>query len=277
MTETAVLPKTETVTSKDGTTIAFERQGAGPVIIVVDGAMCFREFGPARPFADAVAKAGGGFTVVCYDRRGRGGSGNTLPYAPEREVEDLTAVIDATGGDVFMLGFSSGAALAYETAASGASVKKVLGYEAPYVAENDPKHRETDHLAHLNALLADDSDKGRGKAVDYFMTTMVGGPAFMPLMMRLMGKVFRQLKGIAHTIPYDTQVVNRDFTVPRDRFARIHVPVLVAIGGKAKPNMVAAQDAVHAAISGSELRVLPGQTHQVSNDAIVPLAKEFFG
>jgi pimeloyl-ACP methyl ester carboxylesterase len=276
MTQTAVLPKTETVTSQDGTTIAFERHGAGPVIIVVDGAMCFREFGPARPFADAVAKAGGGYTVICYDRRGRGGSGNTLPYGPEREVEDLTAVIDAVGGDVFLLGFSSGAALAYETAASGASVKKVLGYEAPYLAE-DPKYTRADHLAHLNGLLADDSDKGRGKAIDYFMTTMVGGPFFMPIMMRMMVKVFAQLKSIAHTLPYDTQVLDRTFTVPRERFARIQVPVLVGVGGKAKPSMVAAEKAVHAAIAGSELRVLPGQTHQVSNDAIVPLAKEFFG
>ncbi len=164
----------------------------------------------------------------------------------QREVEDLTAVIDAVGGDVYLLGFSSGAGLAYETAASGASVKKVIGYEAPYVAEDDPKHRATDHLAHLKGLLADDSDKGRGKAVDYFMTTMVGGPFFMPVMMRMMGKVFAQLKAVAHTLPYDTQVMNSDFTVPRDRLAKIRVPVLVGVGGKAKPNMVAAEGAVHA-------------------------------
>lgn len=268
--------RTETVTSADGTMIAFERHGAGPVIVVVDGAMCFREFGPARPFAEAVGAAGGGYTVVCYNRRGRGESGNTLPYSPEREVEDLTAVIDAVGGDAYLIGFSSGAGLAYETAASGASVRKVLGYEAPYLATADPKHRQVDHLARLNQLLADGSDKGRGKALDYFMTTMVGGPFFMPAMMRLMGRVFRQLKTVAPTLPYDTQVMNRDFTVPVERIGRIHVPALVVYGGKAKPNMVAAQQAVHAAIAGSALRMLPGQTHQVSNDAIVPLAKEFF-
>ena len=103
------------------------------------------------------------YTVVGYDRRGRGASGDTLPYSVQREVEDLTAVIDAVGGDVYLLGFSSGAGLAYETAASGASVKKVIGYEAPYVAEDDPKHRAADHLAHLQGLLADDSDKGRAR------------------------------------------------------------------------------------------------------------------
>lgn len=271
MAETAVLPETETVTSKDGTTIAFERHGEGPVILVVDGAMCYREFGPARPFASAIS----GYTVVCYDRRGRGASGDTQPYAPQREIEDLLAVIEATGAD-YLLGFSSGAGLAYETAAAGAPVKKVLGYEAPYVAENDPKHQAADHLAHLNGLLADDSDKGRGKALDYFMTTMVGGPAFMPIMMRLMGKVFRQLKAVAHTLPYDTQVMNSTFTVPRERLSKIAVPTLIAYGGKAKPNMVAAQEALHATIPNSELKMLPGQTHQVSNDAIVPVAAAFF-
>ena len=116
------------------------------------------------------------------------------------------------------------------------------------MAEDDEKHRSADHLAHLNALLADDSDKGRGKAVDYFMTTMVGGPFFMPLMLRtVMAKYFPVFKGIAHTLPYDTQVVNSNFTVPRERFAKIHVPVLVGVGGKAKPNMVAAENAVNRA------------------------------
>lgn len=269
-------PKTEQVTSKDGTTIAFERHGSGPVLVVVDGALCSRDFGPGRPFAEAVTKDGGGYTVVCFDRRSRGDSGDTRPYAPEREVEDLTAVIDARGGDVFLLGFSSGAGLSYETAASGASVRKVFGYEAPYVAEDDAKHRAADHLAELNRLLADGSDKGRAKAIDYFMTTMVGGPFFMPLMLRtLMAKYFPSMKAIAHTLPYDTQVMNSNFLVPRERFATISVPVLVGLGGKAKPNMVAAEKAVHAAIPGSDLRVLPGQTHQVSNDAILPLVREF--
>lgn len=265
------LPATEIATSKDGTRIAYERHGSGQVLIVVDGAMCHREFGPARPLAADLD----GYSVVCYDRRGRGESGNTLPYDREREVEDLGAVIDAAGGDVYLVGFSSGAALAYETVAAGASIRKIVGYEAPYIAEQDPKHQSTDHRAKLTELLADDSDKGRGKAVDYFMTTMVGGPFFMPLMMRVMGKVFRQLKGVAHTLPYDTEVMNDNFTVPRDRFATIAVPVLVLVGGKAKPNMVAAEDAVHAAIAGSELDVLPGQTHQVSNAAVIPSIRRF--
>jgi pimeloyl-ACP methyl ester carboxylesterase len=277
MTETTEGPETERVTSKDGTTIVFERHGTGPVLIVVDGALCARHFGPGRPFAETVSKSGGGFTVVCYDRRGRGESGNTLPYAVEREVEDLSAVIDAVGGDAFLLGFSSGAALAYETTASGASVRRVFGYEAPYIAEEDAKHRAADHLARLNALLADGSDKGRGKAVDYFMTSMVGGPFFLPVLMRTaMAKYFPSMKAIAPTLPYDTKVMNSNFTVPRGRFAKIDVPVLVGVGGKAKPNMVAAENAVQASIPGSELRVLPGQTHQVSDAAILPLVREFF-
>ena len=109
------------------------------------------------------------------------------------------------------------------------------------------------------------------------MTTMVGGPFFMPVMMRMMGKVFAQLKAVAHTLPYDTQVMNSDFTVPHDRLSKIHVPVLVGVGGKAKPNMVAAERVpCTRSIPGSELRVLPGQTHQVSNEALLPIVKEFF-
>jgi len=121
---------TEYATSADGTRIAFERSGAGPVLVLVDGAFCYREFGPARDVATAMRDA---FTVVIYDRRGRGESGDTLPYAPEREFEDLRAVIDATGGDAFVMGQSSGAGLAYRAAAAGVPMRRLIGYEAPWV------------------------------------------------------------------------------------------------------------------------------------------------
>ncbi len=260
---------TLTTTSKDGTTIAYEKIGSGPALVLVDGAMCYREFGPCRSAAEYLADK---FTVYFYDRRGRGESGNTEPYAPEREYEDLAAVIDAAGGDAYVLGYSSGGALALQAAASGVPMKKLASYEAPYVGIT-AKHGVTpNYLDELNARLA----KGdNGGAVGYFMVDMVGGPAFLPLMMRLMPKVYRQLKAVAPTLPHDTRVMNT-FTVPKDLLARVTVPTLVMGGSKAKPNMVKAVQDVAAAVPGSVHKTLAGQTHQVSNEAIAPELVAFF-
>lgn len=261
---------TLTTTSKDGTTIAYEKLGSGPPLVLVDGAMCFREFGPCRSLAEELADR---FTVYFYDRRGRGESGNTLPYSPEREYEDLAAVIAAAGGDAFVHGFSSGAGLVLRAAASGVAMKKLSSYEAPFIGEVLVKGKPVDSLAELNTLLAKDDRAG---AVGFFMVKMVGGPAFLPLMMRLMPKVFRQLKGVAHTLPYDTQIMN-EFAVPTAELATITTPTLVMHGGKAKPNMVAAAESIAAAVPGSVHHVLPGQTHQVSNAALMPELVAFFG
>ena len=121
------------VRSKDGTTIAYERSGNGPALILVDGALCSRAFGPSPKLAPLLARH---FTVYAYDRRGRGQSGDTQPYSPAREVEDIAALIEAAGGSAFLLGLSSGGALALEAAASGLPVNKVVAYEPPYVDDS---------------------------------------------------------------------------------------------------------------------------------------------
>jgi pimeloyl-ACP methyl ester carboxylesterase len=259
---------TETTTSADGTAIAFERVGTGPAVVLVDGALCHRAFGPARPLAAALADR---FTVFAYDRRGRGESGNTLPYSPQREIEDLQAVIGAAGGDVYVYGISSGAALALEAAAAGVRMRRLATYEAPYVAARwkDPT---VDHLAHMKELVAADK---RGAAVSYFLVPMVGAPAFVPLMMRAMPKVWNQMKAVAPTLPYDLEVMG-SFTAPVERFGSIAVPTLVMVGGKSPQAMRDAQDAVGAAIPGSRFAVLDGQTHQVSEKAIAPQLEAFF-
>jgi pimeloyl-ACP methyl ester carboxylesterase len=265
----AATTTTLTTTSKDGTVIAYERVGTGPALVLVDGAMCYREFGPCRSLANHLADR---FTVTFYDRRGRGESGDTQPYAAEREYEDLAAVIAAAGGDAYVLGFSSGAALALQAAAAGVPMKKLASYEAPYVGMNLKKGVEPDYLAELNARLA----KGdRGGAVGYFMVDMVGGPAYLPLMMRLMPKIFAQLKAVAHTLAYDATVMG-GFTVPAATLARITVPTLVMGGSKAKPNMVAAVQGVADAVPGSVHKTLAGQTHQVRDEAIAPEIIGFF-
>ena len=257
---------TEFATSSDGTRIAYEKTGSGPALVLVDGAMCHREFGPCRSAAEYLAP---NFTVYFYDRRGRGESGDTAPYAPEREYDDLAAVIAATGETPFVLGYSSGGALALQAAASGVKMKKLASYEAPYVGMNPKKGN---YLEELTKRL----DKGdNGGAVGYFMVDMVGGPAFLPLMMRLMPKVFAQLKAVAPTLRYDAQVMDT-FTVPAPTLAKIAIPTLVMGGSKAKPNMVAAVNGVAAAVPGSVAKTLAGQTHQVKDEAIAPELVAFF-
>jgi len=128
----ATATATHTVTSKDGTIIAYETVGSGPALVLVDGALCYRDFGPCRSLANHLADR---FTVYFYDRRGRGESGDVQPYAPEREIEDLAAVISAAGGDAFVTGLSSGGGLALLAAASGVPMKKLASYEAPFVGQ----------------------------------------------------------------------------------------------------------------------------------------------
>ena len=158
------------VRSKDGTTIAYERSGSGPALILVDGALCSRAFGPSPKLAPLLARH---FTVYAYDRRGRGESGDTPPYSPEREVEDIAALIEAAGGSASLLGLSSGGALALEAAASGLPVDKVVAYEPPYVDDGGQRGGAA-HEGQLKRLLAGGD---RGGAVKYFMKDMVGAPA----------------------------------------------------------------------------------------------------
>lgn len=260
---------TESVQSTDGTTIAYERSGSGPALVLVDGALCSRQMGPGRDLATALADR---YTVFVYDRRGRGDSGNTEPYSVQREVEDLAAVIDAAGTDVFVAGQSSGAALMLEAAASGVRMKKIASYEAPYIGMAAVKGEAPDHTAILQKYIADGNVGG---AVGHFMVKMVGAPAFVPVMMRLMPKVWNGLKANGWSLPNDSRIMD-DFTAPTARLATITVPTLVMGGSKGKPNMKAAVQAVADAVPGAVHVTLPGQTHQVSPAALAPELAAFF-
>ena len=253
---------TDFATSKDGTRIAYESIGSGPALVLVDGALNSRQFGAAKDVATALADS---YTVYWYDRRGRGDSGDTLPYAPAREIEDLAAVIAAAGGDAFVMGQSSGGAIVLEAAASGVRMRKLASYEAPYVGQS------TDFLAAQKKFIAEGNRRG---AVNYFMTTMVGAPFFMPLMFKLMPKVGKQLDAVAHTLPYDTELLD-GFVVPA-RFASITTPALIMGGSKFKPNMKKAVHDVAGIVPDAKLVILDGQTHQVSPAVLAPALKEFF-
>src|SRR5579863_29846 len=188
------------VTSKDGTAIAYERVGEGPPLILVDGALCSRAFGPMPKLAPILGRQ---FTVYFYDRRGRGESGDTPPYAREREIEDLAALIAVAGGAAAVVGVSSGAALALEAAAARLSITRVVAYEPPYI-EPEGATRGRAHQSRLQELVAAGD---RGGAVRYFMRDMVGVPAPVVWFMRLMPGLWRKLAAVGHTLPYDSAVM----------------------------------------------------------------------
>jgi pimeloyl-ACP methyl ester carboxylesterase len=255
------------VTSADGSQIAYDRAGSGPAIILVDGALCRRAFGPMSKLAGLLSQH---FTVVTYDRRGRGDSGDTPPYAVAREVEDIAALIRAAGGHASVFGASSGAALALEAAASGLPIARLVMYEPPFVAAGTADS-EPDHLAKLQQLVAAER---RGDAVEYFMKDMVRVPGAMLVMMRLMFPVWTKLKAAAHTLPYDAAVLG-DWRVPVQRAGRVKVPALVLHGGKTDPRLSRAAEQVARAIPGAEHRVVAGQTHNVAASALAPILVEF--
>jgi pimeloyl-ACP methyl ester carboxylesterase len=255
------------VRSKDGTPIAFERTGTGPAIVIVDGALCSRRFGPSGKLARALAPA---FTVYRYDRRGRGDSGDARPYAPARELDDIGALVREAGGSAALLGLSSGGALALLAASEVAGVRKVVAYEPPYV--DDAGGRGGDRYEASLRRFVDEGD--RAGAVKYFMKDMVGVPAPFVVLMQLMPWVWPKLKAVAHTLPYDAAVMT-DFRIPRARFASIAVPALIMNGSKTDVRLRDAAKAIAATIPGAGYRELAGETHNVSPAALAPAAMEF--
>lgn len=255
------------VTSADGTTIAYERSGSGPPVILVDGAMCYRASGPLRPLAAALNDH---FTVYAYDRRGRGGSTDSKPYAVAREIEDLEALVAEAGGEAYVFAISSGAALVLAAAAAGVRFTKLALYEPPFVSETDGGAWSRDYTARLTELLAADRD---GDAVALFMTS-VGLPAEAVAGMRTQ-PFWPLFEGIAPTLAYDNEVMG-DSRVPRDVAAKITVPTLLLDGGDSPQLLRTAAKATAGAVPGAGYRTLEGQTHDVAPDALAPVLVAFF-
>jgi len=268
MTTTTSTLTTGTVTSRDGTSIAFERSGTGPPLIVVDGALCRRGVGPSRGLAAALA---GDATVYAYDRRGRGESGDTPPYAPDREVEDLAALVAEAGGSAVLCGFSSGAELALRAAEAGVGVRGVVLYELPFVPPGSRPPTPPEYGRDLAAAL----DAGdRGAAVTAFLTRAVGLPRLVPRVMRLT-PVWRKLTAVAHTLPYDDAIVARHQARQAPERRDVAVPALVLAGGRSPQWMHDGARAVAAAVPGATYEELPGQTHDVKPKALAPTLARF--
>jgi len=255
------------VRSQDGTAIAFDQSGDGPALILVDGALCSRAFGPMGPLAALLAPH---FTVFNYDRRGRGDSGDTQPYAVEREVEDIAALIAEAGGSAFVYGISSGAALALEAARKLPTIAKLAVYEPPFSADEHAPRPPADYVPQLTERLA----AGRpGDAVALFMQ-VVGTPDEAIAQMR-QAPMWPMLEAVAPTLVYDGIIMD-GFTVPTARLASINVPTLVMDGGASPEWMRRTGQAVADAIPDAQHRTLAGQTHDVAAEAIAPVLVEFF-
>ena len=253
--------------SKDGTRIAYDKSGSGPLLILVDGALCSRAFGPMPKLAQLLT---GNFTVITYDRRGRNESSNTQPYAAEREVEDLEALINANGGSAFVTGFSSGAALALAAAAHGLNITKLALYEPPFMVD-EGRRPPADSLHQLQTMIAENR---RGDAVKFFMKDMVGVPAMVVFIMKLT-PVWSKLKNVAHTLPYDVATLG-DFSLPREKAASVKIPTLISGGDKSQTTLQQAVKRLSEVMPDNELKILKGQTHNVAAKAIAPVLIGFF-
>ncbi|MFI7109771.1 alpha/beta fold hydrolase [Nonomuraea sp. NPDC050227] len=260
------------INSADGTPIAYERAGQGPAVILVDGALSFRGSSINGGLAEALAPD---FTVYTYDRRGRGESGDTQPYAVEREVEDLAALVKEAGGPVRLYGTSSGAALALAAVQHGLPVERLALYEPPFVVDGARPPIKDDYPRRLEALVAAGR---RAEAVRMFMREGVGLPAIVVAMMRFM-PAWATLKAVAHTLPYDTALVfpyQRGVPYPEGAWASVTVPTLVADGGKSPQWMRNSVGALAKALPAADYRTLDGQTHIVKPEALAPVLREFF-
>jgi pimeloyl-ACP methyl ester carboxylesterase len=261
-----------TVTSADGTTIAYETTGAGPALILVDGAMCYRDFGPARTVAAALADH---YTVHIYDRRGRGDSGNTLPWSEDREIEDIAALLEAAGGQAYAVAVSSGAVLAADAANHLPGITRLALYEPPFIVDGTRPAREATFTADTEALIARGDRTG---ALKRFLSH-VGMPGFALAIMPLTPP-WKKLKAVAPTLPYDLHILGDTGSgrpLDPSRWSDVSAPALVLDGGKSPQYMRNAARALSEALPKAGYRTLPGQTHMVKAAVLGPALREFLG
>ena len=255
----------ETVISRDGTTIAFDRLGEGSPVVLVCG-------GSVDRMADAALaqELASHHMVMNFDRRGRGDSGDTPPYAVEREVEDIEAVIEAAGGSAHLWGSSSGAALAMIAAARGAAVTKLALWEPPYILDEHARP-PADQVEQYDRMI---TENRRGDAVEYFMTQVVRMPPEFVANARN-EPWWPAQEALAHTLAYDARIMG-DYSVPTETAGHVTAPTLVLAGGADMPFMRSSAEALADAIPNGEVRFLEGQGHDVDSAVLAPALEAFF-
>lgn len=257
--------------SADGTKIAYDIAGEGSPVVLVGGATAHRAVDPATgALAGLLAER---HTVLNYDRRGRGDSGDTLPYAVEREIEDLAAVIDAAGGEAAVYGMSSGGVLAIRAAGKLAGITRVAFYEPPVIVDDSRPALPGDYVERLDALLAEDQ---RSEALTLFMTAAVGVPAEYVGAMSA-EPFWPAMEAIAHTLAYDGRVMGDTMSgkaLPAE-WAEIKVPALAVSGGASEPWVGAGSDALKTLLPNASRFVLEGQNHMVDPARLAPVLLEF--
>lgn len=253
-----------TVLSKDGTKIAYDRTGRGPALILVAGAFSYRKFPAQVQLAQLLSSQ---FTVYNYDRRGRGDSGDSQPYAVEREIEDLEAVIEAAGGSAYVWGLSSGAVLALEAAAGGAAITKLALHEPPFVVDASDRKPPQDFIPQVTELIRSGR---RAEAIKYFMTKGMGAPGFVVGMMRMMPKVWANLMAVAHTLPYDAALLDGYWDgkpLPVEQWSRVTMPTLVLEGPDSPVSLRHAAGALAQGLPNAILLSKKGLGHTKKLDA----------
>jgi pimeloyl-ACP methyl ester carboxylesterase len=261
------------VFSKDGTSIAFDKVGEGSPVILVGGALGTRSHPMFTRLVELLAED---FTVFNYDRRGRGDSGDTYPYAVEREIEDLEALIDFIGETASLYGISSGAVLALEAANKlPTKVKKLVLYEPPFILDDSRPPLPENFVAHINELVRFGE---RSEAVEFFMTDAIRIPAEYIALMKN-DPSWAEMEKIAHTLAYDVTIMQdyqRGKALPPNLWASVNIPTLVVVGGNSEPFYHTGGQALLKMLPQGQSRILEGQDHAVASKAIAPLIKEFF-
>ncbi|MGY1605080.1 alpha/beta fold hydrolase [Geodermatophilus sp. SYSU D00815] len=259
----------ETVRSADGTAIAYETSGQGPALVTVCGATCDRAL--MRPTAQAL---GAHFTTIDYDRRGRGDSGDTPPYAVEREIEDLAALIDRAGGRAHLYGHSSGAGLVLHAVAAGLPVDRFVLHDPPWSPDDAAAREEARQFgATLRDLLREDR---RAEALQlWFRGTGMPEEAFDELRR---SPTWPGLLAVAPTLAHDSAVmgdVERGGAVPEELAAAAARPALVLVGGASPPFMLEVGRRVAELLPDGRFQVLEGQEHVVPPEVLAPVVTDF--
>ncbi len=263
-----------TVISNDGTPIAYDKVGDGPALILVGGSFQYRSLDQRT--VQLAGLLGNSFMTFHYDRRGSGDSCDTLPYAVEREIEDIEALITEAGGSAFVFGHSSGAVLALEAAQKTAGkITKLALYEPPFIVGDSRPSLPNNYLDHLKELVETDRC---GDAVDYFMTKVKGMPQEMVPVLHQM-EVWSEFTAVAHTLVYEGMLMGASQSgdpAPLEQWASVKVPTLIADGGASPMWMREATQALANVLPHAQNRTLPGQSHGVDPDVLAPVLVEFF-